>query len=279
MNASPPDAGTGTGATAGAGAGTSASIGIVTEQRDAVLRVGFARPQRKNAITAAMYAAMADALAHAAREPAVRAVLIHGSPDCFTAGNDLADFLNDPPAGDASPVFRFLHALSTAEKPVVAAVAGPAVGVGTTLLLHCDLVYAADNARLSMPFAQLGLCPEAASSLLLPRVAGWQHAAEKLLLGEPFDAHEAQRMGLVNRVLPAAELAGFVEAQLARLVALPPASLRATKRLMKSGLREPIAQRMAEEGELFRAMLGSPEAREAFTAFMQKRKPDFSRFG
>lgn len=252
---------------------------IATEQRDGVLRIGFARPERKNAITAAMYAAMADGLERAAREASVRAVLIHGSDQLFTAGNDLEDFLNHPPTGDASPVFRFLQALSTAEKPLVAAVAGPAVGVGTTMLLHCDLVYAADNARLSLPFAQLGLCPEAASSLLLPAVAGWPRAAEKLLLGEPFGAQEAQAMGIVNRVLPVAELFGFVDAQLARLVALPPASLRATKRLMKSGLRDAIAARMAEEGEQFRAMLGSPEAREAFTAFLQKRKPDFSRFG
>ena len=251
---------------------------IVTDKRDGALRIGFARPDRKNAITAAMYAAMADALEGAAEDASVRVVLIHGSPDLFTAGNDLQDFLANPPQGGESPVFRFLHALSTAEKPLVAAVAGAAVGIGTTLLLHCDLVYAADNARLSMPFAQLGLCPEAASSLLLPATAGWQRAAEKLLLGEAFGAQEALEMGIVNRVLPAGELFGFVDAQLAKLVALPPASLRATKRLMKSGLRDVVAQRMNEEGDQFRAMLGSPEAREAFTAFLQKRKPDFTQF-
>lgn len=251
---------------------------IATDKRGGVLRIGFARPDRKNAITAAMYAAMADAFKDAAADASVRAVLIHGSQELFTAGNDLQDFLANPPQGDDSPVFRFLQALSTAEKPLVAAVAGPAVGVGTTMLLHCDLVYAADNARLSMPFAQLGLCPEAASSLLLPAIAGWQRAAEKLLLGEAFGAQEALEMGIVNRVLPAGELFGFVDAQLAKLVALPPASLRATKRLMKSGLREPVAQRMVEEGDQFRAMLGSPEAREAFTAFLQKRKPDFTQF-
>lgn len=251
---------------------------IVTEKRDGALRIGFARPDRKNAITAAMYAAMADALEDAAADNAVRAVLIHGSQELFTAGNDLQDFLANPPQGGDSPVFRFLQALSTAEKPLVAAVAGPAVGVGTTMLLHCDLVYAADNARLSMPFAQLGLCPEAASSLLLPATAGWQRAAEKLLLGEAFGAQEAMEMGIVNRVLPAGELFGFVDGQLAKLVALPAASLRATKRLMKSGLRTVVAQRMTEEGDQFRAMLGSPEAREAFTAFLQKRKPDFTQF-
>ena len=251
---------------------------IVTEKRDGALRIGFARPDRKNAITAAMYAAMADALEDAAADNAVRAVLIHGRQELFTAGNDLQDFLANPPQGGDSPVFRFLQALSTAEKPLVAAVAGPAVGVGTTMLLHCDLVYAADNARLSMPFAQLGLCPEAASSLLLPATAGWQRAAEKLLLGEAFGAQEAMEMGIVNRVLPAGELFGFVDGQLAKLVALPAASLRATKRLMKSGLRTVVAQRMTEEGDQFRAMLGSPEAREAFTAFLQKRKPDFTQF-
>lgn len=175
-------------------------------------------------------------------------------------------------------MFRFLQRLREVEKPLVAAVAGPAIGVGTTMLLHCDLVYAADHARFSVPFAQLGLCPEAASSLLLPMLAGWQRAAEALLLGEPFGADQAHAIGLVNRVVPAGELDGFVDAQLAKLVALPPASLRATKRLMRSGLREAVAARMEAEGEQFRAMLGAPEAKEAFTAFFEKRRPDFSRF-
>ena len=253
-------------------------MSIRTERRDGVLRVGFDRPERKHAITAAMYAQLADALDEAASDATVRAVLLHGSPSAFTAGNDLQDFLQNPPSGQDSAVFRFLQRLREVEKPLVAAVAGPAIGVGTTMLLHCDLVYAADHARFSVPFAQLGLCPEAASSLLLPMLAGWQRAAEALLLGEPFGADQAHAIGLVNRVVPAGELDGFVDAQLAKLVALPPASLRATKRLMRSGLREAVAARMEAEGEQFRAMLGAPEAKEAFTAFFEKRRPDFSRF-
>jgi enoyl-CoA hydratase/carnithine racemase len=252
------------------------SIEVSTE--GGIATIAFARPEKKNAITAAMYAAMADGLVAAAADPSVRVVLIQGSADCFTAGNDLQDFIANPPQGGESPVFRFLHAIAGFEKPIVAAPCGVAVGVGTTLLLHCDLIYAGDNARFSTPFTQLGLCPEAASSLLLPAVAGWQRAAEKLMLGEPFDAAEAQAMGIVNRVLPAAEALAFARAQAGKLVRLPPASLRQTKRLMKGALAATIPQRMDEEGEVFRRMLGAPEAREAFTAFFEKRKPDFSRF-
>jgi len=243
-----------------------------------VLTIAIDRPARRNALTAAMYAAMADAL-HAANDDAtVRAILIRGHADAFTAGNDIEDFLQAPPGDDDAPVIRFLHALAGADKPLVAAVAGAAIGVGTTLLLHCDLVYAADNARFAVPFAALGLCPEAASSLLLPRVAGYQAAAEKLLLGEPFDAHEAQRMGFVNRVLPAAELDAFVAAQLQKLIALPPASLRVTKALMKRALAHEIRAQMDEELQHFARMLVAPEAREAFSAFVAKRKPDFRQF-
>lgn len=240
--------------------------------------IAFARPDKKNAITADMYARMAEGLARAADDPVVRVVLFVGSPTCFTAGNDLQDFLANPPAGEDSAVFRFLSRLSGFPKPIVAAPCGPAVGIGTTLLLHCDLVYAGDNARFSVPFAQLGLCPEAASSLLLPSIVGWQRAAEKLLLGEPFDAQEAREMGLVNRVVPAAEAAAFARAQAIKLAHLPPASLRATKRLMKGAVGAAIGAQMVAEGEVFRHLLREPEAREAFTAFLQKRRPDFSAF-
>jgi len=252
------------------------SIEVSTE--GGIATIAFARPEKKNAITAAMYAAMADGLDAAAADPAVRVVVIQGSADCFTAGNDLQDFIANPPQGEESPVFRFLHAIAGFAKPIVAAPCGVAVGVGTTLLLHCDLIYAGDNARFSTPFTQLGLCPEAASSLLLPAVAGWQRAAEKLMLGEAFDASEAQAMGIVNRVLPAAEALAFARAQAGKLARLPAASLRETKRLMKGALAAEIPRRMDEEGEVFRRMLGAPEAREAFTAFFEKRKPDFSRF-
>ncbi|MFX1673289.1 enoyl-CoA hydratase [Paraburkholderia sp. A2WS-5] len=251
---------------------------ILIARESGVLTITINRPERKNALTPAMYQAMADELASAQDDAAVRAVLVRGHAEIFTAGNDIEDFLKSPPTGADSPVANFLKAIAAFEKPIVAAVTGAAIGVGTTLLLHCDLVYAADTARFAMPFAQLGLCPEAASSLLLPRVAGYQGAAEKLLLGETFDAAEAHRMGFVNRVLPAAELDAFVAAQLAKLVAQPASSLRATKALMKRASAPEIEARMDEEGAQFRKMLTAPEAREAFTAFLQKRKPDFRQF-
>ena len=219
------------------------SIELSTE--DGIATIAFARADKKNAITADMYARMADGLAAAADDPSVRAVIVHGSTECFTAGNDLQDFLANPPAGEDAPVFRFLHGIAGFAKPIVAAPCGPAVGVGTTMLLHCDLVYAGDNARFSVPFTQLGLCPEAASSLLLPALAGWQRAAEKLLLGESFGAEEAREMGLVNRVLPAGEVLVFARAQAARLAALPASSLRETKRLMKAGQADAVRRRMA----------------------------------
>ncbi|MEI7447788.1 MAG: enoyl-CoA hydratase [Burkholderiales bacterium] len=253
-------------------------MGIDLSTADGIATIAFARPDKKNAITAAMYAAMADGLASAAADPAVRVALLVGSADCFTAGNDLQDFVANPPSGSDSPVFRFLHTLAAFPKPIVAAPCGATVGVGTTMLLHCDLVYAGDNARFSVPFTQLGLCPEAASSLLLPAIAGWQRAAEKLLLGEAFGADEAREMGIVNRVLPAAEAIPTARAQAAKLAMLPPASLRETKRLMKAGFADAITRRMADEGEVFGRMLRAPEAREAFTAFFEKRRPDFSRF-
>ena len=251
---------------------------IQVARADGVLTITIDRPARRNALTPAMYQTMVDALNAAHDDATVRAILFRGHADIFTAGNDIEDFLTSPPAGDESPVFRFLLAISSAGKPLVAAVAGAAIGVGTTMLLHCDLVYAADTARFAMPFAQLGLCPEAASSLLLPRIAGYQAAAEKLLLGDMFDAAEAHRMGFVNRVLPAADLDAFVAAQLAKLTALPAASLRATKTLMKRAGEHEIRTQMAEESVHFGKMLLAPEAREAFSAFLEKRKPDFRQF-
>ncbi|WP_420995897.1 enoyl-CoA hydratase [Cupriavidus sp. 30B13] len=257
-------------------------MSILTTIEQGILTIEFDRLDKKNAITAAMYQAMADALRAAETDPAVRAILLRGKPEVFTAGNDLEDFMKRPPTGgegaEPAPVFQFLQQISQAGKPLVAAVSGPAVGVGTTMLLHCDLVYASETARLSLPFAQLGLCPEAASSLLLPRLLGYQRAAEKLLLGEAFGAQEAQQIGLVARVLPVAELHEFAWQQARKLAALPASSLRETKRLMKGGDKAAVLARMAEEGESFRRMLQAPEAKEAFTAFFEKRKPDFSRF-
>ncbi|MGZ8291356.1 MAG: enoyl-CoA hydratase-related protein, partial [Telluria sp.] len=205
---------------------------ILTTKADGILTIEFNRPERKNAITAAMYQSVADAINEAETDSAIRAILITGKPEIFTAGNDLPDFLlnSKPVEGvppEARPVFQFMRALSGATKPVVAAVSGAAVGIGTTMLMHCDLVYAADNAKFSMPFSQLGLCPEFASSLLFPQLAGYPRAAEKLLLGEAFLAQEAFDMGLVSKVLPLAELLPFAQGQAAKLAALPAASVRA----------------------------------------------------
>jgi len=251
---------------------------IITEHIDGVLSITINRPARKNALTAEMYQTMADAFFDAENDPSVRVVLIRAAGDTFSAGNDLEDFMKAPPSKPDAPVFQFLRRISTAQKPVVAAVSGGAVGIGTTMLLHCDLVYAASTAKFVLPFVNLGLCPEAASSLLLPRIAGYQRAAEKLLLGEPFDANEAANMGIVNRVLSAEEVGDFAFAQARKLAALPPASLKATKALMKNGHADEISAQMAKESVYFANMLTAPEAKEAFTAFFEKRKPDFSRF-
>ncbi len=252
------------------------SIRVKTE--NAITAIVFDRPDKKNAITAAMYAQIADTLASAAEDPAVRCVVIHGSAQAFTAGNDVQDFLMNPPHGEDSPVSRFLRGIAAFGKPLVAAVCGPAVGVGTTMLLHCDLVYAGESARFSTPFTQLGLCPEAASSLLLPAIAGYQRAAEALMLGEPFGPLEAREMGLVNAVLPDEKAIPYAMTQAGKLARLPASSLRVTKRLMKQGHAEAIARQMAAEGAEFATMLRSPEAREAFSAFLAKRKPDFAQF-
>lgn len=252
---------------------------ILTKKEAGILTIEFNRPEKKNAITAAMYQMMADALVDAESDATVRAILITGKPEVFTAGNDLEDFLKNSSATVGErPVAQFMRALSTATKPVVAAVSGNAVGIGTTLLMHCDLVYAADNAKFSMPFTQLGLCPEFASSMLFPQMVGYPRAAEKLLLGEAFLAEEAYEMGLVSRVLPLADLIPFAHAQAAKLAALPASSLRVTKRLMKGGQADAMQTRMLEENKHFGEMLGAGEAKEAFTAFFEKRRPDFTKF-
>ena len=248
---------------------------IRVEVDGAVATIAFNRPQKKNAITAAMYQQAADAMKQADANEVVRVLLITGDGGAFTAGNDLEDFLQSPPQGDDSPVTQFMNTLRSMAKPVVAAVPGLAIGIGTTLLMHCDLVYASERAKFAMPFTQLGLCPEFASSVLLPRIAGYQRAAEKLLLGEPFDASEAERMGLVNRVLPAEELMPFVHTQLTKLAALPSESLRITKQLMKADVQMPLAAAMQVEMQHFMRMLNGPDAKEAFAAFLDKRKPAF----
>lgn len=249
---------------------------ILTHLDAGVLSLTINRVDKKNSITAAMYAVMADALAAAENDSAVKAVVIQGHETIFSAGNDIGDFLNKPPSTQDSPVFRFLRGISSFPKPIVAAVCGPAVGIGTTMLLHCDLIYAGDNAAFSMPFVNLGLCPEAASSFLVPQLMGYPRAAEALLLGEPFSAETALELGLINCIVPPAEVSALAQQQARKLAAKPLSSVIETKRLMKKSNASTVAERMAEEGASFGRMLGEPAAREAFTAFMEKRKPDFS---
>ena len=250
---------------------------ILTHTEAGVLTITLNRLERKNSITAAMYGAMADALAHGAADAGTRVAVLQGHETVFSAGNDIGDFLNNPAQGGESPVFRFLRGIATFPKPLLAAVCGPAVGVGTTMLFHCDLVYAGDNAAFSMPFVNLGLCPEAASSLLVPRMLGYHRAAEALLLGEPFMAEAALEVGLVNRVLPPTEANAYAQAQARKLAAKPLTSLVETKKLMKQGQQDAVLGQMQEEGVVFSRMLREPAAREAFTAFMEKRKPDFTK--
>ena len=250
---------------------------ILAHAEGGVLTITFNRLDRKNSITSAMYGALADSIEGAEKDAAVRVVVLQGHETIFSAGNDIGDFLNQPPAGQDSPVFRFLRAIATFPKPLIAAVCGPAVGVGTTMLFHCDLVYAGDNAAFSMPFVNLGLCPEAASSLLVPQMFGYHRAAEALLLGEPFMAEAALEVGLVNRVVPPTEANSIAQAQARKLAAKPLSALIETKRLMKKAQQPAVLERMGEEGQSFGRMLREPAAREAFTAFMEKRKPDFSK--
>lgn len=250
---------------------------IVTGVQDRILTIRLNRPEKKNALTFAMYTAMNEALVNADSDPAVRVVLITGTPGCFTAGNDLADFAAATTA-QPSPALRYLETLGAAGKPVVAAVGGVAIGIGTTMLLHCDLVYAAESARFQLPFVNLGLCPEAASSVILPALVGTHRAAELLLFGESFDAQAARELGIVNQVVADAELLPVATAKAQQLSQKPPAALRTTKMLLKSGQAEAVKQAMSREGQQFARLLQGAEAKEAMAAFMERRKPDFSRF-
>lgn len=244
----------------------------------AVLEIHINRPERKNALTHAMYTAINDALQAGEARPDIRVFLITGTTDCFTAGNDMVDFLQNPPTAEGSPVMLFLDTLVKLKKPVVAAVNGPAVGVGTTMLLHCDLVYLGKDAKLKMPFVGLGLCPEAGSSYLLPLMLGQQRAAELLLLGEAIDATQAQAYGLANSIHENEACLDVARRKASELAALPPAAVRVSKDFMKRPFQEQLLAHMAQEGREFIARLGSEEAREAMQAFMEKRPPDFSRF-
>jgi enoyl-CoA hydratase/carnithine racemase len=249
---------------------------ILIHTEAGVMTITMNRIEKKKSLTQAMYGAMADALALATGDAAIRAVVIQGHATVFSAGNDIGDFLNGPPSTKESHVSRFLRGIAAFPKPLVAAVCGPAVGVGTTMLFHCDLVYAGDNAAFSMPFVNLGLCPEAASSLLVPQMMGYHRAAEALLLGEPFMAEAALEVGLVNRIVPPMEANGIAQMQARKLAAKPMGSLVETKRLMKKGQAGLVALQMDDESAVFGKLMQQPAAKEAFTAFMEKRRPDFA---
>jgi enoyl-CoA hydratase/carnithine racemase len=236
-----------------------------------VLIITINRPDKKNALDGAMYDAMTGALARATAADEIRAVLIGGTAGVFTAGNDLADFLAFAATMETMPAGRFIHSLARFEKPIVAAVDGPAVGIGTTLCFHCDLVYAAPGARFQMPFVSLGLVPEAGSSLLAVQRFGLARAAEYLMLGDAFDAATAARIGLVNAVVEAADLHDHALAKAKALAAKPRAALLATRRLLR-GDPEPLHAQMAKEDALFAEALASPDAKAAFNAFLQKSK-------
>lgn len=250
---------------------------VLTEPKGPVLTIRLNRPEKKNAISLAMYEAMTAALKAAAEDPAVRVVVIRGGDD-FSAGNDIADFLAGGGEAGLAPIVDFLDALSGFPKPLVAGVRGAAIGIGTTLLLHCDVVLAMPSARFSLPFVQLGLVPEAASSLLLPAAVGRLKASWWLLTGEGFDAEAARDAGLITRLVAEGTLDAEIDAAAARLAALPPAALRQTKALLRAPQEAAVREAITREVEAFGAQLKSAEAREAFTAFLEKRKPDFSRF-
>ncbi|MFA5940068.1 MAG: enoyl-CoA hydratase [Sinimarinibacterium sp.] len=251
---------------------------ILCDVADGVMTIRLNRPDKKNALTQAMYTALAEIFAQADRDPAVRSILLTGTPDCFCSGNDMVDFLKAPATSEDAPVLRFMLTLARVAKPVVAALNGPAIGVGTTLLLHVDLAYAGESTRFQMPFVNIGICPEYASTYLLPRMIGHVQAAELLLLGEPFTAATALEARLINAVLPDAEVVAHARAQAVKLAQKPPAALRTSKALLKHWRSDFLRDVILHEAEHFGAMLHGEEAKEALNAFVQKRKPDFSRF-
>jgi enoyl-CoA hydratase/carnithine racemase len=245
--------------------------------KDGIQTLTINRAEKKNALLQEMYAVLADSLYDAEKNSDIRVTIITGVEDSFTAGNDLGDFLQNPVQNEETPVVRFLHALAEIRKPLIAAVNGIAVGVGTTMLMHCDLVYAADNAKFSLPFVNLALVPEAASSYLMPKLMGHQRAAELLMLGEAFDAQKAWNYGIVNQVVASSDLAIIANEAASKLAAKAPEALRLAKDLLK-GDAEQVRKQMDAEGQIFQTRLVSPEAREAMQAFMERRQPDFSKF-
>lgn len=250
---------------------------IITERSGSILRVLLNRPAKKNAMTSAMYTTLADIFNGAGRDERIRVALWHAAGDSFCAGNDLDDFLKNPPGPGESPQARLMNALSDFDKPLVAAVQGAAVGGGTTMLTHCDFVYAGDNARFQMPFINLAVAPEFGSSFSIPARIGHIRAAPLILLGLPFNARRAAELGMITEVVPDQQLLVTATETAQKLAAKPPGALQASKRLMKAPFREQLRAAMASENEEFSVLVRSEEAKEAFTAFLEKRPPDFTR--
>jgi len=250
---------------------------IITERSETILRVQLNRPAAKNAMTSAMYITLAELFDSAAKDDEIRVVLWHGAGDSFCAGNDIGDFIKNPPGSGESPQALLMNALINFDKPIVAAVQGAAIGGGTTMLTHCDFVYAGESAKFQMPFVNLALVPEFGSSCTIPAWAGYLRAAELILTGQSFDARRAAEFGLVTRVVPNQELLATATDTAQKLAQKPPAALRACKRLMKQSTREQLEQAVRLENEEFSVRVRSAEAKEAFTAFLEKRRPDFTR--
>ena len=250
---------------------------IVTEHVGSILRIQLNRPKKLNAMTSAMYLALAGLFNEAAKNENTRVVLWHGAGDSFCAGNDIEDFLKNPPGPGESPQAALMKAFLDFDKPIVVAVQGAAIGGGTTMLTHCDFIYAGDSAKFQMPFINLALVPEFGSSCSVPARIGHLRAAELILLGTPFDARRAAELGLVTEVVPDKDVLAKATEAAQKLAAKPAAALQASKRLMKQPFREQIKAAMKAENEEFSAQVRSEDAKEAFTAFLEKRKPDFTR--
>ena len=248
---------------------------IISEPSGNILRVELNRPERKNAMTSAMYITMADLLNDAAKDDQIRVVLWHGAGDSFSAGNDIQDFIKNPPGAGESPQTRLIEALINFDKPIVVAVQGAAIGGGTTMLTHCDFVFATESAKFQMPFVNLALVPEFGSSYSVPARFGYLRAAELILLGQPFNAGRAAELGLVTRVIPDQELLAIATDTARKLAEKAPAALQACKRLMRSSTREHLERAVKLEDEEFSERVRSAEAKEAFNAFLEKRKPNF----
>lgn len=247
---------------------------IIIEIVDSIMQIQMQRPEKKNALTRSMYAAINEALIRAEKDEQIRVIVLTGTADCFTAGNDIADFLDNTAAGKDQPMLNFVRLLPFLKKPIVAAVNGIAVGVGVTMLLHCDLVYVGENTQFQLPFVNLGLIPEAGSTMLLPQLIGHQRAAELLLLGETFNAEQAFSMGIVNKICPAEETLQNAMEAAKKIAAQSSHAVRMTKSLMKSVDEDLLRKCIAEETRLFLSRLELPEVRERLQAFINKRKPD-----